>query len=114
MKTKTEQKNIFSYPRVGPYVGVAMDKTIKKGDTRFRVLLYGAYDAFGLIGSEYNGICVLNEDDKNVVADNMFRESSGYFGPSSNQTEQYNRLVKASNKSFREIVNSSERLRYSI
>ena len=57
-----------------------------KGTKRkFRLLLYGAYNACGLIGSEYNGVAVLDEYARNVVADNIAQESSGYFGPSVKQ-----------------------------
>jgi hypothetical protein len=111
---KTEQKNIFSYPRVGPYVGVSRDRIVKKGKNRFRLMLYGAYDAFGLIGSECNGICVLNEDEKNVVADEICPVNSGYFGPAGVQVELFDKMMKMPSKLFRELVNSSDRLRYTI
>jgi hypothetical protein len=110
---KTEQ-NIMSLPSEGPYIGVSRDRIVKKGKTRFRILLYGAYNAFGLIGSEYNGICILNEDDKNVVTDGILQVSSGYFGPAKIQLDLFDKLVKATAREFREIINSSDNLRYSI
>lgn len=110
---KTEQ-NIFSLPAEGPYIGVSRDRIVKKGKTRFRILLYGAYNAFGLIGSEHNGICVLNEDEKNVVTDGVLPVSSGYFGPTKIQLDLFDKLVKAPSREFREIVNASDNLRYSI
>lgn len=104
----------MNLPRVGPYVGVSKDAVVKKGKTSFRVLLYGAYDAFGLIGSECNGICILNEDEKNVVTDGILPVDSGYFGPAKIQLDLFDKLVKAPAKVFREIVNASDNLRYSI
>lgn len=104
----------MSLPSEGPYIGVSRDRIVKKGKTRFRILLYGAYNAFGLIGSEHNGICVLNEDDKSVVTDGVLPVDSGYFGPAKIQLDLFDKLVKATAREFREIVNASDRLRYSI
>lgn len=111
---KTQSENIMSLPSEGPYIGISRDRIVKKGKTRFRILLYGAYNAFGLIGSECNGICILNEDDKNVVTDGLLSVSSGYFGPAKIQLEFFDKLVKAPAREFREIVNASDNLRYSI
>jgi hypothetical protein len=44
--------DIMSLPSEGPYVGISRDQIVKKGKNRYRLLLYGAYNAFGLIGSE--------------------------------------------------------------
>lgn len=106
--------NIMDLPSEGPYVGISRDETVKKGKTKYRLLLYGAYNAFGLIGSEYNGICVLNEDEKNVVTDNMLQVDSGYNGPAKIQLEFFDKLVKMPEEEFCEVINSSDRLRYSI
>jgi hypothetical protein len=106
--------NIFNLPSEGPYVGISRDKIVKKGKTRFRLLLYGAYNAFGLIGSEHNGICVLNEDDKNVVSDGILSVDSGYFGPAKVQLDLFDKMVKMKASEFRELVNSSDNLRYTI
>ena len=114
MTMKTKQKTIFDYPRVGPYVGVSRDQIVKKGKSKFRLILYGAYNALGLIGSEYNGICVLNEDEMNVVTDNLLNVDSGYFGPAKIQIELFDKMVNMSNAVFRELVNSSDNLRYTI
>ena len=119
-KNKTKQKkkgttmDIMSLPSEGPYVGISRDQIVKKGKNRYRLLLYGAYNAFGLIGSEYNGICVLNEDDKNVVADNILQVDSGYFGPAKIQLDLFDKLVKMPNKQFRELINAADNLRYTI
>jgi hypothetical protein len=99
---------------VGPYVGVAGDKVIKFDNSRsFRVLLYGAYNALGLIGSEYNGIAVLDEDNKTVVADNIEVADSGYFGPTAAQKALFDTMTGA-NFSFQDLqtlVNNAPRAR---
>jgi hypothetical protein len=113
-KEKEKPMDIMSLPSEGPYVGISRDQIVKKGKNRYRLLLYGAYNAFGLIGSEYNGICVLNEDDKNVVADNILQVDSGYFGPAKIQLDLFDKLVKMPNKQFRELINAADNLRYTI
>ena len=95
---------------VGPYTSVSRDET--RGN--YRILLYGAFNAFGLIGSEYNGICVLDEKNRAVVADNICCEDSGYFGPSKAQVAAFEKMLKCNKKEFVKIVNSAPRLRYPI
>jgi hypothetical protein len=101
--------------RVGPFMGVTDDsiKTLADG-RKFRVLLYGAYNAFGLIGPEFNGIAVLNEDAKNVVADNLGQIQTGYFGPSQEQKALFERVMKMTDDEFIQMVNESPRRRYAI
>ncbi len=109
---------ISIYPRLGPYMGVTRDKTIKfrvgRKSRAFRVIVYGAYDAFGLIGSEKNGIAVLDEDNRSVLCDEIALESSGYFGPSNRQLESFDSIVAMPWAEFRDLINASPRARYSI
>jgi hypothetical protein len=81
---------------------------------RYRLVVYGAFNAFGLIGSEKNGIAVLDDEDRCVVADELFKEDSGYFGPSKAQLRGLLHLMTCDAKSFANIVNSSGRNRHSI
>jgi hypothetical protein len=111
--------NVF--PRLGPYVGVTRDKTInfkinRKHSRAFRVIVYGAYDAFGLIGSEKNGIAVLDEDNRSILCDEIAREDSGYFGPSKRQLALFDDITALSWPHFRDYINEScaHRLRYKI
>lgn len=57
---------------IGPYTGVTHDrtKTYPNGRT-LRLLAYEAYNANGLIGSEYNGVAILDEDRLTVICDNI-------------------------------------------
>jgi hypothetical protein len=109
---------ISSFPQIGPYMGVTMDKkiTFKTGrNTRiFRVIVNGALNAFGLIGPEKNGIAILDENERAVLADELERESSGYFGPSKNQLIRFNQIRSLDWQGFRALVNNSGRNRYEI
>ena len=100
--------------QVGPFVGVSADqvRTFPNGRS-FRFLVYGAYNAFGLIGSEKNGVAVLDEDNKCVVCDELARADSGYFGPSAEQLALFRKMT-AENFDYdelRSLVNGSPRAR---
>jgi hypothetical protein len=109
---------INAFPRLGPYVGVTRDRVIKfkagRKSRSFRVIIFGAYDAFGLIGPEFNGIAILDEDQRAVLCDRIACESSGYFGPSPAQLGEFDRLAGLDWPSFREFVNGHDRTRYAI
>lgn len=113
---KSKPKASLTNPvKVGPYEYVRRDEVRKFRNGRsFRVLLYGAYNAMGLIGSEYNGIAILDEDQKQVLADNIGKEASGYYGPSDAQKQKFEQVLKLSWQDFRTLVNTSGRNRYSI
>lgn len=106
--------NIFDFPRVAQYVGVQRDTTIKKGGTQYRILLYGAKDVFGLIGSEHNGIAILNEDAKDVVADRIGCINTGYFGAPVSQVDLWKQIVAMPARAFKEFVNGCSESRYQI
>jgi len=88
-----DKPNGIGQGQVGPFMGVGFDKRVtfncrnKSGPrTRtFRIITYQAYNAFGLIGPEFNGVAVLDEDQKQVLCDNIEREQTGYFGVSAAQ-----------------------------
>lgn len=102
--------------RIGPYVGVAMRAHLhfEEVHRNFTIALYGAYDAYGLIGPEVNGIVVLDDDNMQVVADEIERTNSGYFGPSKAQEERFGEIARMDWPSFRAFVNAQGRLRYRI
>lgn len=100
--------------KVGPYEMVSKDQIRKCAGEDYRLVLYGAYNAMGLIGSECNGIAVLSETRREVICDELGKESSGYFGPSDAQVRLFDHLVKCSDEEFRAAVNRSSRLRMSI
>lgn len=111
-------QDIMSLPREGPYVGISRDDKVSfgrgKAKRTFRVLVYGAYNAMGLIGSEANGIAILDEDRLQVLADEIACMNTGWFGPSQGQTQLFDRITKLDWANFRDLVNTSGRNRYII
>ena len=97
---------------IGPYYGISEDET--REGRRFRIVLYGAYNAFGLIGPENNGILVLDNDRMQVLLDQECKQSSGYFGPSTRQTARFLHILHMSDTAFAQFVNTHPRARYRI
>ncbi len=107
--------NILDNPKVGPYMGIQADevKTLDDG-RRFRIILYGAYNAMGLIGSECNGIAILDEDQRLVLCDGIAQMDTGYFGASQGQRGVHDLLVGMNDSAFVAFVNTHPRSRYQI
>lgn len=109
---------ILDFPSIGPYTGVTVDKKISfktgRKTRKFRVIVYGAYNAFGLIGPEKNGIAILDENNRAVLADEIEKADSGYFGPSNNQLARIREILEMGFEDFRSLVNNSGRNRYEI
>lgn len=109
---------IGTFPRLGPYMGITRDKTVKfrvgRKARSFRIIIFGAYNAYGLIGPEHNGLAVLDEDNRSVLCDRIAEESSGYFGPSKRQLECFDNLTAMPWGEFRELINAHDRSRYRI
>lgn len=106
--------NILSLKQVGPYMGVQDEgvKEFPKG--KFRVVLYGAYNANGLIGPEYNGIAVLDEQARCVLLDNEAQISTGYYGASRKQKDRFQEVMAMDWEEFKHWVNNHERARHKI
>jgi hypothetical protein len=51
-----------------------------------------AYNAFGLVGSEKNGIFVLNKTKHDVVLDEHMRVGSGWYGPNAHHLAELQKL----------------------
>jgi hypothetical protein len=99
---------------VGPYVNVSRNATRQVGGDEFRVVLYGAYDAMGLVGSECNGIVVMSEPSQVIVTDELAIESTGSLGPSKAQIEMFDKLMTCPDEEFRKIVNTSANVQIKI
>lgn len=103
---------------VGPYTGVQYDKIIAfdtpEGKRKFRFLVYQAYNAFGLIGSECNGVAILDEDKKSVLCDEIAKQNSGWYGISPKQVKMAEGLIGMNWSNFKTFVNSNPRTRYEI
>ena len=97
----------------GPYTGVTSMADRDFGSHgKFRIMIYAAFNAYGLIGPEMNGVVVARELDKyDIVFDGGAKADSGYFGASAKQLQLFDDLVAANWEQFRDLVNSQERLR---
>ena len=90
------------------YMGVARDKF--RGPTfidsagnereRYRIILYSAYSAFGLIGTEHNGIAVIDMQSRQVILDEFGAIESGMGGPTPTQVWLYERVMEKSDEEF--------------
>lgn len=96
---------------VGQYTMVSRDETLKFGNRTFRVVLYGAYNAMGLIGTENNGIAILDEDRMQVVLDGHLQEDTGAYGPSDHQMVELRRICRMDSCEFVEFCNTHPRSR---
>lgn len=104
-----------SLKNVGPYTWVSRDVTrTDKGRGSYRLIVYGAFNAYGLIGSEINGIAVLDENEKRVLCDQIAQADSGYFGPSENQLKTLVDLVSMPWADFARFINDHPRTRYQL
>lgn len=100
-------------PRLGPYRGVVRDITVDHADHgKFRLLLYCAYDAMGLIGTECNGIAVLNDTRRDVVCDEIGCEP--FRAPTQKQWDLLKLFAQADWENFRTLVNMNSRCRYKL
>jgi hypothetical protein len=83
-----------------------------KGKTRtFIVGIANAYNAFGLIGSEHNGIAVLDEDNRCVVLDQHERNNSGWCEPPANQRNALRSICSMSWSAFKAFCEGHPRFR---
>jgi len=58
----------------------------------FKILIAGAEEA-GVIGSECNGIAILDDNFQRVALTGHVREASGYYGPSERQWAEFRRIL---------------------
>lgn len=100
---------------VGPYCYTRGDY---RRDDGYRLVLYGAYNANGLIGPEYNGIAVLDDNRQEVWCDNIARADTGWYNSHSTastfQREVFARLCNLPTPEFVAFVNAQERCRYHV
>lgn len=99
---------MYQGTKVAKYEIVSRDKIITLNNQKFRIILYGAINAGGLIGPEMNGIAILNEEEKTICADGFERIDSGYFGPSSKQIEKFEEVCKMNFIQLQALVNTSK------
>ena len=105
--------NDICTPRKGQYMGIRGERTreILGGKTKLSIIIYSAYNALGLIGSEMNGIAVLDETNQAVVTDGIARADSGYNCPTKAQEAMLERMATCPEDELRGIILSSPRFR---
>lgn len=101
---------------VGPYMYTRGDFTRADG---YRVVLYGAYNAMGLIGSEDNGIAVLDNNMMRVWCDRIgCNPSCGWYQPeaepSKDQIELFQKMRTMPTNELIRFVNKQDRCRYKV
>lgn len=97
--------------RISQYMGIRRKGTRVVNGKTFIVAIYGAYNAMGLIGSEHNGVVVLNDTDKYVVTDKLECASSGWYGATKNQVALFTFLMELSDEHFLTALSKTERFR---
>ena len=98
--------------RIGNYHyadGALRRRTVRGVD--YIVGIAGAYNAFGLIGSEHNGIFVLDDTNKAVIFDRDTEISSGYHGPSQGQWDRLEELMTCPEADFIAELSTNARSR---
>lgn len=98
--------------RIGQYLyadGALRTRVV--GKITYKIGIAGAYDAFGLIGSEHNGLFILDDTNKRVILDRDTEEQSGYFGPSKRQWARLAEVVKSTDKAFLDLIHTHPRSR---
>lgn len=78
----------------------------------YKIGIASAYNAFGLIGSEHNGIFVLDDTNARVVLDRDTEEQRGYYGPSQRQWDRLREFCKCSPAEFHKLVADNPRTRH--
>ena len=96
---------------IGPYERVKRDSVRLVHGDAYRLILYGAYNARGLVGAEHNGIAVLQESPPAVIADKVACDDTGIETPTAVQIAQYEQMRTCDDEKFRAIVNATDRLR---
>lgn len=100
--------------KTGRYFHAVDAKGIKSfGSRSFAVVIASAYDA-GVVGSENNGIAILDEDNRTVVLDRHAPIGSGYHGPSQGQRAEFARIMAMDWKAFTDFVRSHPNYRGSL
>lgn len=101
---------------IGPFEFIRENKVVNypNGES-FRFVIYGAYNAMGLIGPEQNGIAILNEKEMNVICDQIGILPSWYHGNTpSTLLKEFVRLTNLSFSEVTKFVNSHPRARYEL
>lgn len=98
--------------QIGPFMyadGALRTRVVD--DITYKVGIAGAYNAFGLIGPEHNGLFVLDDTNKQVILDQHAKEQTGYFGPSNEQWEALRHVMQLPEHDFIHFIHNHPRSR---
>lgn len=106
-------------PSIDPFHLVTAQQLIDHGvHGRYRIVLYGAYNACGLMDPAGNGVGVLIEPKDGargaVVVDGVGQERSGSMGPSQAQCDLYAVICNEPWPVFQKRCNRSDRARFKL
>lgn len=105
----------YNLPSIKPFTFVWKDakRTFGKGKKAqtFHVIGYGAYDAFGLIGTEFNGIAICSVTERCVITDNIAQGDVGDCG-TPEQRAEFDRIMSCSEDEFKVACKTLGRPRY--
>jgi hypothetical protein len=95
----------YSLPSILPFMFVwaHAKRIIGKGKNKrtYHVIGYGAYNAFGMIGTEKNGIAICSVDDKCVITDEIAIGHVGACGTDAQRAE-FKRIAGCGEAEFKE------------
>jgi hypothetical protein len=101
--------------KFGPYYNVQSATRLVFGKKHSYVVgIAGGYNANGLIGTEHNGIFVLDDTLKRVVVDEICCDSGCFQEVTRDQQTTYNWLCQTGWSEFRDFINAQDNLRYKL
>ena len=97
--------------QIGPFLYSYPLWQRRVGSTTYTIGYADAYNAFGLIGPEHNGIFVLDDTHKAVVLDRHMPQLTGYHGPAPEHHAEFLRLKRLGPRAFRAWIKAHPRTR---
>lgn len=106
-------KTLYQRPNLNPMMYIAKMAQLDFGvKGMFTVAIHGGYNAMGLIGTEANGLCILQDGpNPRVVLDRHQCTESGMDTPTKQQLSTFDEIVASDWAVFRDFINNHERSR---
>lgn len=91
----------------GRFIGVSRAADVPSPLGRaWRILLYAAIRSGGMIGPEFNGVAIVDVVTGDTLLEGHFRMSTGYYGPSPAQSNEFSRLAALSLSELQDFIRS--------
>ena len=94
---------------VGPFENISRDERRTVGNEEVRLVIYGQYNAMGLIDTSKNGIAILSDTRRQVLTDEIAIGEN----PAA-KSRKFDELMGMSDQDFALAVNSNHRTRMEI